>query len=44
MIVDLTVVRKSMTASTAGVNPGSAPNSDSNMRSLSSWLPETRIY
>lgn len=44
MIVDLTVVRKFMTASSAGVNSGSAPNSDSNMRSRSSWLPATRIY
>ena len=28
-----------MTTSTAGVNPGSAPNSDSNRRSHSSWSP-----
>ena len=39
LIVDLTVFKDSMTTSTAGVNPESAPNSDSSMRSRSSWSP-----
>ena len=37
MIIDLTVVKNS--TSKAGVNPGSVPNSDSSMRSRSSWSP-----
>ena len=45
----LTVVKKSMTASKAGENPGSAPNSDSSTRSRSSWSPviniaESKLY
>ena len=39
LIINLTVFKNSMTASTAGVIPGSAPNSDSSMRSRSSWSP-----
>lgn len=34
-----TVLKYSMTASTAGVNPDSVPNSDSSMRRRSSWSP-----
>ena len=33
---NLTAVKRCVTASTAGVNPGSVPNSDFNMRSCSS--------
>ena len=40
---DLTVVNKSMTASKAGENPDSAPNSDSRTRSRSSWSPVINI-
>ena len=39
LIVDLTVVKKSMTASKAGEDPDNAPNSDSSTRSRSSWSP-----
>ena len=38
-IVDLTVIMKSVTVSKAGLNLGSVLNSDSNMRSRSSWSP-----
>ena len=34
-----TVFKNSMTTSTAGEKPESAPNSDSSMRSRSSWSP-----
>ena len=49
LIMALTVVKKSMTASKAGENPGSAPNSDSSTRSRSSWSPviniaESKLY
>lgn len=40
---DLTVGKKSMTASKAGENPGSSPNSDSSTRSRSSWSPVINI-
>ena len=43
LIADLTVVKKSMTASKAGENPDSAPNSDSSTRSRSSWSPVINI-
>ena len=42
-IVGLTVFKRSMTVSTAGVNPGIVPNSYSNIRSRSSWSPVVRI-
>ena len=41
-IVGLTVFKRSMTVSTAGVNPGIVPNSYSNIRSRSSWSPVVR--
>ena len=43
LIMGLTVVRKSMTASKAGENPGSVPNSDSSTRSRSSWSPVLNV-
>ena len=44
--VHLTVVRNVVTVSRAGVNPDSAPNSDSNTSSRSSWSPvrSGRVY
>ena len=41
--MSLTVVKKSMTASKAGENSGSAPNSDSSTRSRSSWSPVINV-